>query len=61
MILSPKPSCAVFPLERFPSDRIRMRAPVDAGRLTVLALVIATVIGSHDAWLLVQTLGGWIG
>ena len=60
VILSLQLSFAVFPLVRFTSDRIKMGALVNPRWLTVLAYLVATVIGSLNAWLLFQTLREWM-
>ena len=60
VILSLQLSFAVFPLVQFTSDRLKMGALVNPRWLTVLAYSVATVIGSLNAWLLVQTLREWI-
>ena len=60
VILSLQLSFAVFPLVQFTSDRIKMGALVNPRWLTVLAYLVATVIGSLNAWLLFQTLREWM-
>jgi manganese transport protein len=45
----------VFPLVIFTSDKARMGAFVNPKWLTAVAWVVAIVIGSLNAWLLVQT------
>ncbi len=61
VILSLQLSFAVFPLVMFTSDRQKMGPFVNPGWLKALAYVVATVIAVLNAWLLVQTLGEWIG
>jgi manganese transport protein len=61
VILSLQLSFAVFPLVMFTSDRAKMGEFVNPGWLKLLAYTIATVIASLNAWLLVQTIGEWIG
>lgn len=61
VILSLQLSFAVFPLVRFTSDRVKMGEFVNPAWLKVLAWVVAAVIASLNTWLLVQTVGGWIG
>jgi len=60
VILSLQLPFAVFPLVRFTSDRFRMGSLVNPRLLTVLACMVATVIGSLNAWLMVQTFAEWI-
>ena len=60
VILSLQLSFAVFPLVMFTSDRKKMGEFVNPRWLKVMAYVVATVIASLNAWLLVQTVGGWI-
>jgi manganese transport protein len=55
VILSLQLSFAVFPLVRFTSDRLKMGDFVNPRWLTVLAYLVAFVIGGLNAWLLVQT------
>jgi manganese transport protein len=55
VILSMQLSFAVFPLVRFTSDRVKMGEFVNAAWLKALAYLIAFVIASLNAWLLVQT------
>ena len=61
VILSLQLSFAVFPLVRFTSDRLKMGELVNPPWVTILAYIIAAVIGSLNAWLLVRTFGEWIG
>jgi manganese transport protein len=60
VILSLQLSFAVFPLVQFTSDRTRMREFVNAPWLKWLAWFIAVIIGSLNAWLLIQTIRGWL-
>ena len=60
VILSLQLSFAVFPLVMFTSDKQKMGPFVNPGWLKVLAYAVATVIASLNAWLLVQTIGGWL-
>ena len=55
VILSLQLSFAVFPLVTFTSDRLKMGDFVNPRWLTVLAYLVAFVIGGLNAWLLVQT------
>ena len=60
VILSLQLSFAVFPLVRFTSERAKMGEFVNAVWLKVLAYIVAGVIASLNAWLLVQTIRGWL-
>ncbi|HEY7686541.1 MAG TPA: Nramp family divalent metal transporter [Gemmatimonadales bacterium] len=60
VILSLQLSFAVFPLVRFTSERAKMGEFVNSGWLKVLAYAVALVIASLNAWLLVQTIRGWL-
>jgi manganese transport protein len=60
VILSLQLSFAVFPLVMFTSDRRKMGDFVNPLWLKVLAYLVATIIASLNAWLLVQTLSGWM-
>ena len=60
VVLSLQLSFAVVPLVIFTSDAARMGVFVNPKWLTGVAWVVAIVIGSLNAWLLVQTIGGWI-
>jgi manganese transport protein len=44
----------VFPLVRFTSDKLKMGEFVNARWLSVLAYIVALVIASLNAWLLIQ-------
>jgi manganese transport protein len=61
VILSLQLSFAVIPLVRFTSDRTKMGEFVNPAWLTGCAWLIAAIIGSLNVWLLVQTVGGWLG
>ncbi len=60
VILSLQLSFAVFPLVMFTSDKLKMGPFVNPRWLKVLAYMVATVIATLNAWLLVQTIGGWL-
>ena len=61
VILSLQLSFAVFPLVAFTSDRAKMGAFVNATWLKVVAWTTALVIAALNAWLLLQSVRGWIG
>jgi manganese transport protein len=61
VILSLQLSFAVFPLVRFTSEKAKMGEFVNPGWLKALAYAVAVLIAGLNVWLLVQTLGGWIG
>ena len=56
VVLSLQLSFAVFPLVIFTSDKARMGPFVNPKWLAALSWVVAIVIGSLNAWLLIQTL-----
>ena len=60
VILSLQLSFAVFPLVMFTSDKAKMGAFVNPAWLKVMAYLVATVIATLNAWLLVQTVGDWM-
>jgi manganese transport protein len=60
VILSLQLSFAVFPLVMFTSDPHKMGPFVNPRWLKALAYLVAIVIASLNAWLLVQTVGGWL-
>jgi manganese transport protein len=60
VILSMQLSFAVVPLVMFTSDKAKMGVFVNPGWLKVLAWLIAGVIGALNAWLLIETLRGWL-
>ena len=61
VILSLQLSFAVIPLVSFTSDRAKMGALVNPPWLKALAWLTALVIALLNAWLLVQTVHGWLG
>jgi manganese transport protein len=61
VILSLQLSFAVFPLVAFTSDRRKMGSFVNPTWLKVLAWLVAIVIATLNAWLLVQTFHEWMG
>ena len=60
VILSLQLSFAVFPLVMFTSDKAKMGEFVNPRWLKALAYTVAGVIASLNAWLLVQTMRGWM-
>jgi manganese transport protein len=60
VILSLQLSFAVFPLVMFTSEKAKMGEFVNPRWLKALAYTVAGVIASLNAWLLVQTMRGWI-
>ena len=60
VILSLQLSFAVFPLVMFTSDKVKMGEFVNPRWLKALAYTVAGVIASLNAWLLVQTMRGWM-
>jgi manganese transport protein len=60
VILSLQLSFAVFPLVMFTSDRRKMGDFVNPPWLKMTAYSVAFFIASLNAWLLVQTVAGWI-
>jgi manganese transport protein len=60
VILSMQLSFAVFPLVMFTSDKLKMGAFVNPTWLKVLAYLVATIIASFNAWLLVQIFADWV-
>jgi manganese transport protein len=60
VILSLQLSFAVFPLVMFTSDRRKMGEFANPLWLKSLAYLVALVIASLNAWLLVQTFRGWM-
>jgi manganese transport protein len=61
VILSLQLSFAVFPLVRFTSDRRKMGDFVNPWWLKGLAYTVAILIAGLNAYLLAQTLRGWLG
>ena len=59
VILSLQLSFAVFPLVMFTSSKLKMGEFVNGRTVQGLAWLIAVVIASLNAWLLVQTLRSW--
>ena len=59
VILSLQLSFAVFPLVMFTSDKAKMGEFVNGWTIKVLAWLVAFIIGSLNAWLLVQTFRDW--
>ena len=60
VILSLQLSFAVFPLVMFTSDRVKMGAFVNSRGVRAAAWIVAVVIASLNAWLLVQTFTEWM-
>jgi manganese transport protein len=60
VILSLQLSFAVFPLVMFTSDKAKMGEFANPAWLRTLAYLIAFVIASLNAWLLVSTVRGWM-
>ena len=60
VILSLQLSFAVFPLVKFTSEHAKMGEFANPAWLKALAYTVAIVIASLNAWLLVQTIGGWL-
>jgi manganese transport protein len=60
VILSLQLSFAVFPLVIFTSDKLKMGEFVNPLWIKMLAWLVAVVIASLNAWLLVQTFRGWL-
>ena len=60
VILSLQLSFAVFPLVMFTSDKLKMGEFVNPLWIKMLAWLVAVVIASLNAWLLVQTFRGWL-
>ena len=60
VILSLQLSFAVFPLVAFTSDRAKMGPFANPGWLKATAWGAAFVIAGLNAWLLVQTIQGWL-
>jgi manganese transport protein len=59
VILSMQLSFAVVPLVMFTSEKSKMGAFVNPRWVQVLAWFVAALIGSLNAWLLVETFRGW--
>jgi manganese transport protein len=60
VILSLQLSFAVFPLVMFTSDKVKMGRFVNPPWLRGLAYSVAMLIASLNAWLLIQTMRGWL-
>jgi manganese transport protein len=60
VVLSLQLSFAVVPLVMFTSDRRLMGEFVNPRWLKVLAYAVAVVIAGLNAWLLIQTVLGWL-
>jgi manganese transport protein len=60
VILSLQLSFAVFPLVMFTSDKVKMGRFVNSPWLKGLAYSVAMLIASLNAWLLIQTMRGWL-
>lgn len=60
VILSMQLSFAVVPLVMFTSDKAKMGVFVNPRWVKVLAWFVAALIGSLNAWLLVETFRGWL-
>lgn len=60
VILSLQLSFAVFPLVMFTSDKVKMGEFVNPTWIKALAWLVAVIIASLNAWLLVQTFRGWL-
>ncbi|MGZ5002208.1 MAG: divalent metal cation transporter, partial [Chthoniobacterales bacterium] len=61
VVLSLQLSFAVFPLVMFTSSKLKMGEFVNNPLTKSLAWLIALVIASLNAWLLVQTFRDWFG
>jgi manganese transport protein len=59
VILSLQLSFAVFPLVMFTSNKLKMGEFVNGGTVKTLAWLVAMLIASLNAWLLVQTFRNW--
>jgi manganese transport protein len=60
VILSLQLSFAVFPLVMFTSDKTKMGEFVNPLWVKVLAYSVALIIATLNAWLLYQTIAGWL-
>lgn len=60
VILSLQLSFAVFPLVMFTSDKLKMGEFANPLWIKILAWLVAVIIASLNAWLLVQTIGSWL-
>jgi manganese transport protein len=59
VILSLQLSFAVFPLVMFTSDKLKMGEFVNRTPTKILAWIVAVIIASLNAWLLIQTFRDW--
>jgi manganese transport protein len=59
VILSLQLSFAVFPLVMFTSDKLKMGEFVNGTTTKILAWIVAVIIASLNAWLLIQTFRDW--
>jgi len=60
VILSLQLSFAVFPLVMFTSDKLKMGEFANPFWINSLSWIVAVIIASLNAWLLVQTFSGWL-
>ena len=60
VILSLQLSFAVFPLVMFTSDKLKMGEFANPLWIKILAWIVAVIIASLNAWLLVQTFQSWL-
>ena len=60
VILSLQLSFAVFPLVMFTSDKLKMGEFANPFWIKSLSWIVAVIIASLNAWLLVQTFSGWL-
>ena len=59
VILSMQLSFAVVPLVMFTSEKAKMGVFVNPRWVQILAWFVAALIGSLNAWLLIETFRGW--
>ena len=60
VVLSLQLSFAVFPLVMFTSDKLKMGEFANPFWIKSLSWIVAVIIASLNAWLLVQTFSGWL-
>ena len=60
VILSLQLSFAVFPLVMFTSDKLKMGEFANPFWIKSVSWIVAVIIASLNAWLLVQTFSGWL-
>jgi manganese transport protein len=60
VVLSLQLSFAVIPLVKFTNDKLKMGRFVNAPWLAALSWVVALVIAALNAWLLIDTVKGWL-